>query len=432
VHAQNETILAFDTEARLELLDAFARIDSAAVREAFASWCDARARLEDLERGEQDRLRMVDLWSFQRKELVAAKLEAGEDERLENEKRVLANAEKIYSLAMSTYELLYESDASAAARLRAAARNLQQLATYEARFEEPAAMLDSACLMAEDVGATLRDYAAGIDASPARLAAVEDRLATLDLLKRKYGPALDQVLAYRDEVTRKLDEVENRDELLQRLRAELDTAAKAYLAAARTTSTARRSAAAQLERAVESEINDLAMKASFKVAIEGGEAEEHWSADGFDRVAYLISTNPGEPLKPVERIASGGELSRVMLALKATVEGGASRRSGSQRTLIFDEIDSGIGGGAAEAVGKKLKSLARAHQVLCITHLPQIASFADHHYVIEKKAVAGRTRTSIRRLSIDERTEEVARMLSGAKLSDTSRKHAEQMLKANA
>jgi DNA repair protein RecN (Recombination protein N) len=379
---------------------------------------------------------MVDFWSFQKRELDFAKLDPGEDERLESEKRLLANAEKIYSLAMSAYELLYESDASAAARLRAATRHLQQLGAYEARFEEPAAMLDSARLMAEDVGAMLRDYAAGIDASPARLAAVEDRLATLDVLKRKYGPTLGQVLAYRDEVSHKLNEVENRDEVLKHLRAELDTAAKAYLDAARKSAAARRSAAAKLQRAVEAEVSDLAMKASFQVAIEGGEAEENWSADGFDRVAYLISTNPGEPLKPVERIASGGELSRVMLALKATVEGAGSearpRGPSSQRTLIFDEIDSGIGGRAAEAVGKKLKSLARAHQVLCITHLPQIASFADHHYVIEKKQAGGRTRTGIRRLSAAERTEEVARMLSGAKLSDTSRKHAEQMLKANA
>jgi DNA repair protein RecN (Recombination protein N) len=153
---------------------------------------------------------------------------------------------------------------------------------------------------------------------------------------------------------------------------------------------------------------------------------------GFDGVAYLISPNPGEPLKPVEQIASGGELSRVMLALKATIEAGKKGRGGAQRTLVFDEIDTGIGGRAAEAVGKKLKSLARANQVLCITHLPQIASFADHHYLIEKREATGRTRTLVRALSSEERTEEVARMLSGAKLTETSRQHAEQLLKANA
>src|ERR1041385_467816 len=180
------------------------------------------------------------------------------------------------------------------------------------------------------------------------------------------------------------------------------------------------------------EINQLAMKAQFKIEVSGSDEPTNWTASGFDSVAYMISPNPGEPLKPVEQIASGGELSRVMLALKATIEAGKKSRSGAQRTVVFDEIDTGIGGRAAEAVGKKLKSLARANQVLCITHLPQIASFADHHYLIEKRETAGRTRTMVRALSADERTEEVARMLSGAKLTETSRQHAEQLLKTNA
>jgi DNA repair protein RecN (Recombination protein N) len=190
---------------------------------------------------------------------------------------------------------------------------------------------------------------------------------------------------------------------------------------------------------VESEINELAMKARFKVEVSGSDEEGNWSARGFDQVQYLISANPGEPLGPVEEIASGGELSRVMLALKTTIEAGQGRRSSrngksgtsGQRTLVFDEIDSGIGGRAAEAVGKKLKQLARTKQVLCVTHLPQIASFADQHYLIEKKESGGRTKTSVRLLDSEERTREIARMVSGAKLTDTSLKHAEQMLKAN-
>jgi DNA repair protein RecN (Recombination protein N) len=175
------------------------------------------------------------------------------------------------------------------------------------------------------------------------------------------------------------------------------------------------------------------MKCRFKVQVEGTDDEGSWTASGLDRAIYLVATNPGEPLKPVEQIASGGELSRVMLALKATVDaGGRSRKLALQRTLVFDEIDTGIGGRAAESVGKKLKSLSRMNQVICITHLPQIASFADQHFVIEKRESGGRTRTSVRRLEPAERTEEIARMLSGAKLTDSSRKHAEQMLKANA
>jgi DNA repair protein RecN (Recombination protein N) len=184
-------------------------------------------------------------------------------------------------------------------------------------------------------------------------------------------------------------------------------------------------------------VHDLAMTATFRIEVTGSDEEENWSACGFDQVVYMISTNPGEPLRRLEHIASGGELSRVMLALKASVEataggGGKKKGPGVPRTLVFDEIDTGIGGRAAEAVGKKLKDLARTNQVLCVTHLPQIATFADHHYRIEKKESSGRTKTSIRNITGDERTEEVARMLSGAKVTESSLKHAEQMIKANA
>src|SRR5205807_3163384 len=198
----------------------------------------------------------------------------------------------------------------------------------------------------------------------------------------------------------------------------------------------RHESARKLEKLVEAEINDLAMKAAFHIEVSGSGEEGNWTASGFDQVVYMISTNLGEPLRPLEQIASGGELSRVLLAVKASVEAGATsgrkKNSGAQRTLVFDEIDTGIGGRAAEAVGKKLKNLSRGNQVLCVTHLPQIATFGDHHYVIEKKESAGRARTTIREVTGEDRTEEVARMLSGAKLTDTSRKHAEQMIKANA
>jgi DNA repair protein RecN (Recombination protein N) len=258
-------------------------------------------------------------------------------------------------------------------------------------------------------------------------------LALLDRLKRKYGPTLDDVLKLGEEVTRKLSEIENRDDVLRDLRKELALAADKYLEAVRAVSKKRYESARRLEKLVESEINELAMRSQFRIEVSGTDDECNWSASGFDQVEFMISTNSGEPMHPLDQIASGGELSRVMLALKSSVESGTRRRhAGTQRSLIFDEIDTGIGGRAAEAVGKKLKSLARAHQVLCVTHLPQIATFADHHYVIEKKQAAGRTRTNIRLITGDERTEEIARMLSGAKLTETSLKHAEQMLKANA
>jgi DNA repair protein RecN (Recombination protein N) len=441
IHAQNESLLSFDAPARLALLDGFAASPLEPVAAAYEAWKGIRGRIEELEQGEQDRLRLVDLWMFQKREIDEAKPQPSEDERLETEKRVLANAEKIYNAAMQAFDLLYEGDASTFASLRSAQKQIEELARYEPKFQEALAALETARISVEDVGATVRDYAGGIHASPEHLAEVEDRLAALDRLKRKYGPTLDHVIQFGAEVTRKLSEIENKDEILRELRSDLARTATQYLREARELSRKRQEAARKLQKLVEAEINDLAMKAAFRIEMAGSEEEGNWSATGIDQVLYMISTNPGEPLRQLEHIASGGELSRVMLALKVSVENRVARtpssakaggvRTAAQRTMVFDEIDTGIGGRAAEAVGKKLKSLARSNQVLCVTHLPQIATFADHHYVIEKKERNGRTRTTIRPVIGEERTEEVARMLSGAKLTDTSRKHAEQMIKAN-
>ena len=436
IHAQKQSLVSFDAAARLELLDAFAGTQLESVSECFSSWKNIVSRIQELERDEQDRLRLLDLWTFQKREIEEAKLQPGEDERLETEKRVLANAEKIYSSAMNAFDLLYEGNTSTSASVRAAQKHLEELSRYEPKFQESLAALETARISVEDVGVTLRDYAGGIEASPEHLAEVEDRLVAIDRLTRKYGPTLADVINFGAEVSRKISEMENKDEVLRQLRAELAETAKDYLRAAQAVSRKRHESARKLERLVEVEINDLAMKAAFHIEVNGSDEEGNWTASGFDRVLYVISINPGEPLRPLEQIASGGELSRVLLALKASVEAGAAsgrkRNSGVQRTLVFDEIDTGIGGRAAEAVGKKLKSLSRGNQVLCVTHLPQIATFADHHYLIEKKDSSGRTRTSVRLISGQERTEEIARMLSGAKLTETSRKHAEQMLKTNA
>jgi len=438
IHAQNEAVLAFDAASRLSLLDSFVGSNLTPVGEAFTEWNAIRQRIADLERDEQDRARLVDLWSFQRKEIAAANLHPDEDAKLETEKRLLANSERILSAAIGAYDALYEGNVSASALIRSAARQLEELARIDEKFRESLAQLDSARITVEDIGQTLRDYAEDVEASPDRLAEVEDRLAALDRLKRKYGPSLEAVIMMGEELERKLNEMENKDEVLRKLRVELAQAAEQYLEAARSLSRLRYDAARKLEKQVEREVNELAMKARFKVEVGGSDEEGNWTSKGFDSVQYLISANPGEPLGPIEEIASGGELSRVMLALKTTIEAGMPGRArqhaakgGGQRTLVFDEIDAGIGGRAAEAVGKKLKQLAATKQVLCVTHLPQIASFADQHFLIEKKESSGRTKTSVRPLDSEERTRELARMISGAKLTDTSIKHAEQMLKAN-
>jgi DNA repair protein RecN (Recombination protein N) len=435
VHAQSETVSGFDPAQQRLLLDRFGGLSCDSTAEAFTRWREIQEKLATLERDEQDRLRMADLWSFQSREIEGAALEAGEDEALHTERRVLANAEKLYGAAMSAYGLLYEDGTSAETALRAALKQVEELARYDPKFQEAVQELTSARAAVQDVSATVRDYAEGINASPERLIEIEDRLALLDRLKRKYGATVAEVIAYGEDVRQKLSEIENRDEILKTLRVDLARAADVYRTAARHLTDERGAAAKRLEKLAEAQINDLAMKVRFAVAVAAEEDSLAWTPHGWDSVECLIATNAGEPLKPLDEIASGGEMSRVLLALKVSVEEGAGqkgkRKAQVPRTLVFDEIDIGIGGRAAEAVGQKLKALSKAQQVLCVTHLPQIAAFADQHFLIEKQEKQGRTKTSVRLLADSERTEEIARMISGAKVTDTSLKHAEQMLKGS-
>jgi DNA repair protein RecN (Recombination protein N) len=471
VHAQSESLSSFDQAQQRILLDRFGGLSTDAVAEAYARWHAAQEKLNDLLQGEQDRLRTVDLWSYQSKEINDAHLQPGEDEALETEKRVLANAEKLYAAAMGAFDELYEGGASAEAALRAALRNVEELARYDARFTDSVQQLAAARASIGDIGSSMRDYAAAINASPERLAEIEDRLALIDRLKRKYGKTIAEVIAFGEEVSRKLAEVEDRDEILKTLRAELDAAASAYRVAAAALTAERKSAAAKLARLAEAQINSLAMKVKFEVAVHSAEdafravgqglvgqgfspsinstranSEQlatpqvsHWTSAGWDLVEYRIATNPGEPLKPLDQIASGGEMSRVMLALKVSVEEGQAKPNSAKsktktptpRTLVFDEIDIGIGGRAAEAVGQKLKALSRGQQILCVTHLPQVAAFADQHFLIDKREADGRTKTKISLLDDRARTHEIARMVSGAKVTETSLQHAAQMIAAS-
>jgi len=434
VHAQTETHTSFDQAQQRILLDRFAGISLDAVAAAYANWHVAQNKLNDLLQGEQDRLRMVDLWSYQRKEIESAHLQTGEDEALETEKRVLANAEKLYAAANGAFDQLYEGGASAEVALRAALRNVEELARFDPRFTEAVQQLASVRATVGDVATTLRDYAEGIDASPERLAEIEDRLALIDRLKRKYGQSVEEVVAFGADVTRKLAEVEDRDEILKALRAALETAASEYRKSAAALTTQRKTASTKLAKLAEAQINTLAMKTKFEVTTTASENQTAWTSTGWDTVECRISTNPGEPLKPLAEIASGGEMSRVMLALKVAVEENSAKtnkKNPTPRTLVFDEIDIGIGGRAAEAVGQKLKSLSRGQQVLCVTHLPQIAAFADQHLAVEKRESDGRTKTQIRVLDDRARTHEVARMVSGAKVTETSLQHAAQMIAAS-
>jgi DNA repair protein RecN (Recombination protein N) len=434
VHAQSETLSSFDQAQQRILLDRFGNLSTETVETAYQHWRGLQSRLEEMIQGEQDRLRMVDLWSYQRKEIESAQLEAGEDEALETEKRVLANAEKLYSAALTAFDQLYEGSSSAESALRAALRNVEELARYDGRFTEAAQQLRDVRATVSDIGATLRDYADGINASPERLAEIEDRLAQIDRLKRKYGKSVADVIAFGQDVSTRLSEVEDRDAILRTVRADLDKAASAYKAAALALSGERRAAAGRLAKLAEAQINSLAMKVRFEIVVESNEEPGQWTASGWDEVEYRIATNAGEPMKPLHEIASGGEMSRVMLALKVAVEETSSKsrkKNPTPRTLVFDEIDIGIGGRAAEAVGQKLKALSRGQQILCVTHLPQIAAFADQHFLIDKREAGGRTKTQIRLLDQRASTHEVARMLSGATVTETSLQHAAQMIAAS-
>ena len=406
VHAQSETLSSFDQAQQRILLDRFGGISTESVEAAHQGWRAAADRLAELVEGEQDRLRMVDLWSYQKKEIDQAQLKAAEDEALETEKRVLANSEKLYTAAMSAFEQLYEGGASAEGALRGATKNVQELARYDGKFAEAVQQLEGARAAVGDVAASLRDYAEGINASPERLIEIEDRLAALDRLKRKYGKTVAEVIAFGEEVTRKLGEIEDREGTLKELETGLAKAAAEYRGAAGELHKERKTAADKLAKLAEAEINSLAMKVKFEVEVKAAERETGWSSCGWDEVTYRIATNPGEPLKPLDEIASGGEMSRVMLALKVAVEEGTAKtvKNPTPRTLVFDEIDIGIGGRAAEAVGRKLKALSKGQQVLCVTHLPQIAAFADQHFLVDKREADGRTKMQVRLLDDRART----------------------------
>jgi DNA repair protein RecN (Recombination protein N) len=464
VHSQAETSGAFDQAQQRGLLDRFAGVNTGLtlgkelsldlrerlktrknldpthagenIRTAYALWREAREELDRLSGEEQERLRNADLWSFQRTEIAEANIaSADEDEQLEAEKRVLANAEKLYTAAMSAHEVLYENEGSAESTLAAAQKHVEELARYDNSFTEAASQLANARATVADISATARHYAENINASPERLAEIEDRLAQLDRLKRKYGRTLAEVIAYGEEVSAKLQEIENRDVLIAEAKKTVTETEHIYTCVASDLTETRTTSARSLEKLAEQQINDLAMKVQFRVEVAPQKEQSFWTAVGWDHVECLIATNTGEPLKPLEEIASGGEMSRVMLALKVSVEeGGADRtkrRIPLPRTLVFDEIDIGIGGRAAEAVGQKLKALASHQQVLCVTHLPQIAAFANQHFLVEKSERDGRTRTQIRQMKEEERTNEIARMISGATVTETSLRHAEQMLKAS-
>jgi DNA repair protein RecN (Recombination protein N) len=442
VHGQGEHASLLVREAQLDLLDAFARTGEhlAAVRTLFAQRQELEREWIELNQSEQERLRVLDLLRFQVDELNNAGLAPGEDDRLESERAVLRNLDKVRLAAAGAYAALYEDEGSALERLAAVDRALDELARYDpalASYREPAVAARAAL---DDLARALGDYLGRLEVDPARLDEVEERLALLDRLKRKYGGTVPEILAFAARANEDLARLEHADERREEVRRQLNTVSGTYHEVAAALSRDRRAAASGLSGEVLKELSHLGMeKALFKIEFEDLGAissaptdppKSTGSPKGIDRITFLVSPNPGEELRPLDRVASGGEISRLMLALKTVIAASASNAHDHVRTVVFDEVDAGIGGRVADSVGERLKRLSRENQVLSVTHLPQIACFADHHYSVEKVERAGRTFASVQYLVTErERASELARMLSGRRITEAVLEHATAMLK---
>lgn len=426
IHGQHDQQQLFSSDVQCRMLDVYAKADSLLqkVADAFAGWRRVQSELAELDRTAQEKLRLADLWRFQRNEIEAVSPRAGEDAELENDRRVLRNVVKLQEVAGGAFAALSEDPESVSTQLGVIAKKLDELVRIDESAEEIRAALEPARLAVDDATRALSRYIDKLEADPARLDEVESRLAAIEKLKRKYGGSVEEVLAFREEAVRGLAAVETSSDRRSALEGEVAQFTKAYESAARELSAKRKDAAKKLSAEVAKELAALAME---KTRVEIRVSEAEWSAQGADRVEFLIAPNQGEELKPLEKIASGGELSRVALALKTCTA--VPSRKEIPPTMVFDEVDAGVGGGAAEAVGRRLKRLSGAGQVLCVTHLPQIAGFGDHHYFVEKHAEGGRTVASVQELKGKARTQEIGRMLSGERITPEALRHAEQLLK---
>jgi DNA repair protein RecN (Recombination protein N) len=428
IHGQHDQQQLFSGSVQREMLDGFADASEQLTEVAvlYAGWNAATEELAEFDRTAQEKLRQADLWSFQRNEIEAVNPQAGEDQQLENERRVLRNVVRLQETAGAAYAALYEDPESVAAQLHTVVKRLEELGRIDESMREVVTALEPASIAVDEATRALGHYLGKLEADPARLEEIEARLAALEKLRRKYGATIEEVVAFHQDVARNLSAVETSGERRAALTKEVAALTAGYESAAGRLSKLRREAARRLAKAVEGELASLAME---KTRVEIRVTPAEWSAAGADAVEILISPNVGEELKPLEKIASGGELSRVALALKTCIAPARAEKHAIPRTLVFDEVDAGVGGSAAESVGRRLKKLAGSAQVLCVTHLAQIAGFAEHHYYVEKHAERGRTVTTIEELDGPARTREIGRMLSGERVTPEALRHAEQLIK---
>jgi len=438
IHGQSEHLSLLRVATHLELLDRYAGLEEQRrrVAEGMGELRQVRQALANLLRDERELARRVDLLTFQVEEIAAARLRQGEEEELRAERRRLANAERLAQLADAAYRALHEGEdelPSASDRLSQVQSALDDLVELDPQLAPLLQQAEELVYQVEALAEGVRDYRDAIEFDPPRLRRVEERLDLIFNLKRKYGDSIAEVLAFADRARRELEGITHAEERIAELRTEEARLLQVIGAVAADLSAARTAAAQELAAAVENQLSDLNMAgARFVVDIRQEEAEDGvfvgdrrlaCDTTGIDRVEFLIAPNIGEPPKPLARIASGGEMSRLMLALKSILSA-----ADKVPTLIFDEIDVGIGGRSAAVIGEKLWRLTPAHQVICVTHLPQIAAFADAHYAISKAVSSGRTTTQVKELTPTERLEELALMLGGPPLSEVTRQDAQEML----
>jgi len=445
IHGQGDQQTLFNSATHLELLDEFAALAGSSnfaglrheVAASYQRWNGLKRELEELQGDEAEKFQLVDILEFQIDELERAQLAIGEDATLEEERRRLLNVEKLTLLCAESYALIYEDKDAALTRVRLAAKQIEELADYESSFRDYLEGLEQARSVLEDLAFSLRDFADKLEFSPARLEQIGNRLAEISSVKRKYGGSIETALEHLARSEDRLRQIQHGDERQAEISMKLAAALATYLERAAQLHGERVRAARKFEQAVEQGLGEVAMEnAKFQVQIAAADAvqleseKDHagsgpFTARGIDQVDFYFSANVGEAVKPLARVASGGEASRLMLVLKTV-----ANASKFPRTIVFDEIDSGIGGRVSEAVGVKLKRLSQTNQVLCVTHQPQIARFADSHLLVKKETAGGRTEVNVEILDRRARVEEIARMLTGAEITDSARRHARELLKS--
>jgi DNA repair protein RecN (Recombination protein N) len=417
---EHQTLQRPDTH--IDLLDEFGGLMSLRkeFEEAYEAFSSLQEEIRRVRAEKERRTKERDLMVFQSREIEASGLRPGEEEVLKEERRILLHAEKLMNFSSASEESLYGEEGSALSRVQSILRKGKDIETIDPSLGPLLKNLEAITIQMEEAALGLREYSRKVEINPQRLEEVENRLEEIDRLKRKYGATVEEVLRFKQSLEESLGSFLSDDEKLAHLEGELEPLEKKVDGLAETLSASRKKAAGELKKAIEKELGTLGMKrTAFEVNLE----EIPLSAQGRDRVEFFLSPNVGEPAKPLARIASGGELSRIMLAMKRILA-----KVGGRQVLIFDEVDSGIGGAMAEVVGRKLKELSRQHQVICVTHLPQIASFAETHHSVKKEVKGGRTVTVVDRLEEGDAVEEIARMLGGVKVTEKTRAHAREMM----